>query len=110
VSEPVAEPVADTPITPAVSAPRTAPRRAPARHKAAPARKTSRKLLSDYLTEARAAWAPGIEITPAWVRSVCPEASRGTSKNVADALAAETATAPTALPIPTTADRDEEAA
>jgi hypothetical protein len=102
----VSEPVADTP---AVSAPRTAPAR---RRKAAPARKTGRKLLADYLTEARAAWAPGIEITPAWVRSVCPDASRGTSKNVADALAAETATAPTALPIPTTttAARDEEAA
>jgi hypothetical protein len=102
----VSVPVADTPAV-------SAPRRAPARRTAAPARKTGRKLLADYLTEARAAWAPGIEITPAWVRSVCPDASRGTSKNVADALAVETATAPTALPIPTTttaAVRDEEAA
>jgi hypothetical protein len=102
VSEP--EPVADTPAV-------SAPRKAAARRKAAPARKTGRKLLADYLTDARAAWAPGIEITPAWVRSVCPDASRGTSKNVADALAAETTPAPTALPIPTTTTaRDEEAA
>ncbi len=48
-----------------------------------------RKLLADYLTEARDAYAPGVDITPAWVRQVCPEISRGTSKNVADALTAE---------------------
>ena len=51
--------------------------------------KPGRKLLPDYLAEARAAWAPGIEITPAWVRSVVPDVSRGTSKNVADALRVE---------------------
>ncbi|WP_435582084.1 hypothetical protein [Amycolatopsis thermoflava] len=62
-------------------------RRAPRKPKAAT--KPARKLRADYLAEARAAWAPGIEITPAWVRTVCPDISRGTSKNVADDLTAE---------------------
>ncbi|WP_410644562.1 hypothetical protein [Amycolatopsis sp. lyj-346] len=90
-------------------APATRPRRRPARK---PAAKPARKLRGDYLTDARAAWAPGIEITPAWVRSVCPEISRGTSKNVADDLIAET-TAPAALPVPAdqsvTVDQEEAA-
>ncbi|MFC3449838.1 hypothetical protein [Amycolatopsis speibonae] len=87
--------------TPALS-PAPAPRRTTRKAKA-PA-KPGRKLRGDYLAEARAAWAPGIEITPAWVREVCPDVSRGTSKNVADDLIAETATAPTVLPVsvPTT--------
>jgi hypothetical protein len=71
-----------------------AQRRAPGRRKAAPARKApGRKLLADYVAEARTAWAPGIEITPAWVRTVT-DCARGTSKNVADALRAEVQTAP----------------
>ncbi|MGW5744568.1 hypothetical protein [Amycolatopsis sp. NPDC003861] len=94
-----AEPATNAPeTTPANPAPATRPRRRPAARKATA--KPTRKLRSDYLAEARAAWAPGIEITPAWVRSVCPEISRGTSKNVADDLTAETAAAPAALPVP----------
>lgn len=106
-----AESATDTPnATPAKPAP-APPRRRPAARKATA--KPARKLRGDYLADARAAWAPGIEITPAWVRSVCPEISRGTSKNVADDLAAETATAPPALPVPadqpTTSDEREAA-
>lgn len=55
--------------------------------------KAPRKLLADYLTEARAAYEPGTVVTPAWVRSVT-DCARGTSKNVADALNAELATHP----------------
>jgi hypothetical protein len=92
--------VPETEDAPAEATPRPV-RRAP-RRKPSPAAKPARKLLADYLAEARAAWAPGIEISPAWVRSVSPQISRGTSKNVADALIAETTTAPTALHRPTT--------
>ncbi|MFI5605934.1 hypothetical protein [Amycolatopsis sp. NPDC051903] len=66
-----------------------------------PARKTTkakpaaRKLLADYVADARAAWTPGTEITPAWVRSVT-DCARGTSSNVAAALAAELADTDTA--------------
>jgi hypothetical protein len=97
-----------------VSAEPAAPRRAPARRKA-PARKPAgRKLLADYVTDARSAWAPGIEITPAWVRTVT-DCARGTSKNVADTLRAETDTAPTAiatapLAVPTADEFEREAA
>jgi len=90
-------------------------RRAPRKPKAAT--KPARKLRADYLAEARAAWAPGIEITPAWVRTVCPDISRGTSKNVADDLTAEVTaateahTAPTPFPSEqSSAERREEAA
>ena len=61
---------------------------------------TPRKVLADYLAEARAAYTPGTVISPAWVRSVT-DCRRTMSKNVADALTAElapslttTATAP----------------
>ncbi|WP_246361266.1 hypothetical protein [Haloechinothrix aidingensis] len=54
------------------------------------AKPSGRKLLADFVTEARAAWAPGIEVTPAWVRQVT-DCARGTSKSVADALNAELA-------------------
>ncbi|WP_233611216.1 hypothetical protein [Amycolatopsis sp. WAC 01376] len=108
---PAETPDADETVpTPALS-PAPAPRRTTRKAKA-PA-KQGRKLRADYLAEARAAWAPGIEITPAWVREVCPEVSRGTSKNVADDLIAETRTAPTVLPVPaptTTARTDSEEA
>ncbi|TKG68344.1 hypothetical protein [Prauserella endophytica] len=49
-----------------------------------------RKLFADYLTEARHAWTPGIEITPAWVRQVTA-CSRGLSSRLAATLAAEIA-------------------
>ncbi|NIH85773.1 hypothetical protein [Amycolatopsis granulosa] len=90
-------------------------RRAPRKPKVAT--KPARKLRADYLAEARAAWAPGIEITPAWVRTVCPDISRGTSKNVADDLTVEVtsatgaSTAPTPFPSEqSSAERREEAA
>ncbi|MCA1703021.1 MAG: hypothetical protein LC808_07005 [Actinobacteria bacterium] len=47
-----------------------------------------RKLLGEYLAEARATWSPGVVITPAWVRQVTA-CSRGLSSKVARALAAE---------------------
>lgn len=57
-------------------------------------RKASRKLLADYVNDARASWSPGVEITPAWARraSGC---SAGLSPKVAAALRDEvTATHP----------------
>jgi hypothetical protein len=106
-SEPVhdgaTEPVHDEVTEPAPRPVRRVPRKAKA-----PA-KPARKLRGDYLAEARAAWAPGIEITPAWVREVCPGISRGTSKNVADDLISETTPAPSVASIPTT-ESDREAA
>ncbi|WP_253840158.1 hypothetical protein [Actinokineospora globicatena] len=41
-----------------------------------------RKLLADYVADARAAWAPGVTVTAAWARSVT-ECSRGLSSRVA---------------------------
>jgi hypothetical protein len=55
-------------------------------------RKKQRKLFADYLAEARDAWTPGVEITPAWVRQVT-ECSRGLSPRLAETLAAEIAEA-----------------
>ncbi|WP_246127536.1 hypothetical protein [Amycolatopsis rhizosphaerae] len=49
-----------------------------------------RRLFSDFLADARKAWAPGIEVTPAWVREVTG-CSRGLSSRLAAALAAEIA-------------------
>lgn len=57
-------------------------------------RKANRKLLADYVNDARASWSPGVEITPAWARraSGC---SAGLSPKVAAALRDEiTATHP----------------
>jgi hypothetical protein len=51
-----------------------------------------RKLLADYLAEARAAWTPGQVVTPAWVRQVT-KCSRGLSSKIATTLNAELATA-----------------
>lgn len=47
-----------------------------------------RKLFADYLADARAAWSPDVEITPAWVRE-STGCSRGLSSRLASALAAE---------------------
>jgi hypothetical protein len=44
-----------------------------------------RKLLADYVAEVRAAWAPGLGVTPARVRQVT-DCSRGLSSKVAAAL------------------------
>jgi hypothetical protein len=61
------------------------PRRTPGTSSARPVR---RKLLADYLGEARAAWTPGVVVSPAWVRQVTG-CSRGLSPKVAAALTAE---------------------
>lgn len=55
-------------------------------------RPNGRKLLADYVNEARAHLTPDTEITPAWVRQVLPGCVRGTSQNVANQLKAERAT------------------
>jgi len=47
-------------------------------------------LLDDYVAQARAAWTPGVVVTPAWVRQVTT-CSRGLSPKVATALTAELA-------------------
>lgn len=47
-----------------------------------------RKLLADYVAEARAAWTPGVVVSPAWVRQVT-DCSRGLSPKVAAVLTAE---------------------
>lgn len=80
------------PATTEVHEQASAPVREPAKR---PRRKTStkpkagRKLRGDYLADARAAWAPGIEITPAWIRQATG-CSRGLSVALAADLRAET--------------------
>jgi hypothetical protein len=75
--------------------------RAPCRERRSPPRATprkqsagGRKLLADYLADARAAHQPGVIVTPAWVRQVTG-CSRGLSSRLATALTAEQATTPT---------------
>jgi len=85
------ERVREHPVNPPVAgADRTArsvgePRRTPTKRARVPVR---RKLLADYLTEARAAWAPGVVVSPAWVRQVT-DCSRGLSSKLAAALNTE---------------------
>lgn len=62
-------------------------------HRTAPpvrerSRTVRRKSFADYCADARRAWSPGVEITPAWVREVTT-CSRGLSSRVAAALVAE---------------------
>ena len=60
-------------------------------------RKPARKLLADYVNDARASWSPGVEITPAWARRATG-CSAGLSPKVAAALRDEiTATHPATL-------------
>jgi hypothetical protein len=47
-----------------------------------------RRLFGDYMADARAAWTPGTQITPAWIRSATG-CSRGLSSRLAAALTAE---------------------
>jgi hypothetical protein len=61
------------------------PRRTPGKRSTGPVR---RKLLAGYLSEARAAWRPGLVVSPAWVRQVTG-CSRGLSSKVAAALNTE---------------------
>jgi hypothetical protein len=51
-------------------------------------RSTRRRSFAEYLTKARRAWSPGVEISPAWVRRVTG-CSRGLSSRLAATLAAE---------------------
>lgn len=75
---------------PAPAAERPAPRtRKASSRKAASKPRTSRE---EYLNRVRPAWRPGTVVTPAWVRQVEPDISRGTSKVVSDLLNAELAT------------------
>ncbi|GLZ29367.1 hypothetical protein Lesp02_15570 [Lentzea sp. NBRC 105346] len=52
-----------------------------------PNRKRSRKLLDDYVAEAREHLRPGVNVTPAWVREVT-DCSRGLSSKIAATLKA----------------------
>ncbi|WP_086825930.1 hypothetical protein [Allokutzneria sp. NRRL B-24872] len=61
------------------------PARRPARRGRGDRRRTS---FGEYLTAARDAWAPGVAVTPAWVREVTG-CSRGLSSRLAAVLAAE---------------------
>ncbi|HEU5486478.1 MAG TPA: hypothetical protein VFU98_16325 [Microlunatus sp.] len=53
-----------------------------------PRRSNRRKLFADYLAEVRAAYRPGVAVTPAWVRQVTA-CSRGLSPRLSAALRAE---------------------
>ncbi|MFB9908479.1 hypothetical protein ACFFQA_31470 [Allokutzneria oryzae] len=63
------------------------PARRPARRGRGDHRRTS---FAEYLTTARAAWCPGVMVTPAWVREVTG-CSRGLSSRLAAVLTAEVA-------------------
>jgi hypothetical protein len=65
--------------------PRPTPHRKPVRRGRVPVR---RKLFADYLAEARAAWRPGVVVSPAWVRQVT-DCSRGLSSKLAATLTRE---------------------
>jgi hypothetical protein len=52
------------------------------------ARARRRRSFDEYLSVARAAWTPGVVVTPAWVREVT-DCSRGLSSRLAATLAAE---------------------
>lgn len=56
--------------------------------KRSPSKGAPRKLLADYVADARAAYTPGVDVTPAWVRDVT-DCSRGLSPKVAASLLAE---------------------
>jgi hypothetical protein len=80
----------------------------PARKRAKSSRrKSGRKLLADYVNDARASWSPGVEITPAWARRATG-CSAGLSPKVAAALRDEITAAHSAVltattnPIPAT--------
>jgi hypothetical protein len=53
-----------------------------------PQQRSQRKAFGEYLAEARAAYSPGVVVTPAWVRGVTG-CSRGLSSRLAAVLAAE---------------------
>ncbi len=79
-----------------------APARPARKRTTATRRKPARKLLADYVNDARASWSPGIEITPAWARHATG-CSKGLSAKVAAVLRDEIAAAhPAALTVTTT--------
>lgn len=101
---PATIPPADVPTTAGAEGDAVAESAKPARMRTTGrrVRKVGRKLLADYVNDARASWSPGVEITPAWARraSGC---SAGLSVKVAAALREQiTATHPTVLPTNTT--------
>lgn len=89
-AEPAAQPVpvAATVERPTPVARPAIPARRPGKGKGKP--KPGRRLLADYLAEARAQLEPGVEPTPAWCRQVTG-CSRGTSVKLAAALRADRA-------------------
>jgi hypothetical protein len=97
----------DTPVTTSrPAADQSAEKPAARVRKSAPAksskpRRTSRQ---EYLNRARTAHRPGIVVTPAWVREVVPDISRGTSQVVSNLLNDELATPPPAVMATNTAD------
>ena len=100
---------ADTTTTAAPESAKPARKRAAGRK----ARKAGRprKLLADYVNDARASWSPGVEITPAWARRATG-CSAGLSSKVAAALREQIAAShPTAVrPTETTDATGREAA
>lgn len=76
------------PSTPDTTAgePRAPRAHKPAKRAATRPRRTSRE---EYLSRARTAHRPGIVVTPAWVREVVPDISRGTSQVVSNLLNTE---------------------
>ncbi|WP_208297813.1 hypothetical protein [Actinophytocola oryzae] len=82
-----------------------------ARKRAKPSkRKPARKMLADYVNDARASWSPGVEITPAWARRATG-CSAGLSSKVAAALRDDVAEAhPAALTPHTEVNTGREAA
>jgi hypothetical protein len=91
---------APDPASPAAPRAERPPRRKP--KKAAP-----RRLLTDYLTEARTALTPEVDPTPAWCRQVTG-CSAGTSVNLAKALRAERDQTGQVTDLPNTTARAEE--
>jgi hypothetical protein len=72
-----------------IAEPAPRPRKSTARKAPGKARRTTRE---EYLMRARDAHRPGIVVTPAWVREVVPDISRGTSQVVSNLLNAELST------------------
>ncbi|MGH3876500.1 MAG: hypothetical protein ACRDSK_05615 [Actinophytocola sp.] len=108
-------PLNGTPSTSDTTAPATVERQTARPRKSSPrtgsttAGKPRRVSREEYADRARAAYRPGVVITPAWVREAVPEISRGTSKVVADLLNAELShhTQPTAVPHPAPTPADQ---
>ena len=91
VTGPVAERAREHPVNPPpVGADQVA--RPVGEHRRTPVKRARgvvrRKLLADYITEARTAWRPGVVVSPAWVRQVT-DCSRGLSSKLAAALNTE---------------------